>query len=71
MQRTAHDNAANKYVGSERDPISPKLTDSQRKLRLILRKNFTFRDINKTETDKAGLQPWTAVSLFLEIVRTV
>ena len=37
----------------------------------MLRKNFTLRGINTTETDKTGLQPWTAVSPFLGLVITV
>ena len=37
----------------------------------ILRKKMTLRDTNTTETDKVGLQPWTAVSPFLELVSTV
>ena len=32
---------------------------------------LTLRDTNTTETDKVGLQPWTAVSPFLGLVSTV
>ena len=34
-------------------------------------KELTLRDNNPTETDKTGLQPWTAVSFLLELVSTV
>ena len=32
-------------------------------------KELTLRDNNPTETDKTGLQPWTAVSFLLELAR--
>ena len=60
------------YVGSARD-LSAKNNQNPKTARLILRKKkkFTLRDTNTTETDKVGLQPWTAVSPFLGLVSTV
>ena len=43
-----------KHAGSERDLISQKINRHTNTARLILRKNLTLRDINTTETDKAG-----------------
>ena len=33
-------------------------------------KELTLRDNNPTETDKTGLQPWTAVSFLLELAKS-
>ena len=51
------------YVGSARD-LSAKNNQNTKTARLILRKTLTLRDTNATETDKVGLQPWTAELCF-------
>ena len=51
------------YVGSARD-LSAKNNQNTRTARLILSKKLTLRDTNMTETEKVGLQPWTAVLPF-------